>query len=240
MHTTDNFASSERIGALDHGYVRTVQVLGTDLTIANAARVSYDKASTALSDADVKLINYLVLNHHDSPLRHAAITFEIYAPLEVKNQWIKHMVASTHLDDQNGWNESSRRYVTEDVEFYTPERFSMAPENSKQGAGEYADDKTNAWMLNKLDHMQIIGAMHYEQALNKGIAPEQARLLLPAYGLYVRWQWTASLNAILNFLTLRSGHGAQQEITEYAKAIEYLVFDEFPVTATAYQEHRSN
>ena len=88
------------------GYVRLVDTMGTDLTVVNTARVSFDKESSALSLADEKLIEYIVKHGHNSCLRHCVMTFEIYAPMMVKNQWIKHMVASAHVEDQNGWNES--------------------------------------------------------------------------------------------------------------------------------------
>ena len=222
---------------LDHGYVRLLDVMGNDLTIVNSARTSYDKESQELDNKDIGLLNYLMKHKHYSPLRHAVMAFEIYAPLMVKNQWIKHLVGSSHVDSQFGWNESSRRYVTEELEYYTPMLFSEAPESSKQGAGGIVDQATNEWMQDKIEHIQFLGSMHYEQALEKGIAPEQARLLLPAYGLYVRWRWVASLDATLNFINLRLGEGAQNEIVEYARVIADYTYANFPETMLAYSEH---
>lgn len=89
-----------------------------------------------------------------------------------------------------------------------------------------------------LDSFYMRGYELYEQAMADGMAPEQARLFLPAYGLYVRWRWTASLNAILNFLALRLGHGAQQEIVLYANAVKTIVDEHFPVTAQAWADYR--
>ena len=128
----------QKISVLDKGYVRLVDTLGNDLSVANAARVSYDKQSSEMSERDAKLIKFLWDERHTSPFRHAAMTFEVYAPLFVARQWWKHAVASTHLDDQNGWNESSRRYITENEEFYVPEahQWRSKPANSKQGSGE--------------------------------------------------------------------------------------------------------
>lgn len=226
------------IKVLDHGYVKTVDVLGSDLSVVNAARVSYDKEAKVMTGKDERLINYLVKNYHDSPLRHAAMTFEVYAPLEVKNQWIKHAVASTHMDDQYAWNESSRRYVTETPIFYIPDQFSSAPEDSKQGAGDYMDYDLSEKYKAVLDSWYARGEELYEQAMADGMAPEQARLFLPAYGLYVRWRWTASLHALLNFLSLRLGHGAQNEIVEYGQAIATKVRANFPITTDAWMEHR--
>jgi thymidylate synthase (FAD) len=223
---------------LDHGYVKTVDVLGNDLSVVNAARASYDKESKVLTLKDEKLIDFLVREHHDSPLRHAVMSFEVYAPLEIKNQWIKHAVASTHLDDQYAWNESSRRYVTETPTFYIPDQFSLAPDNSKQGAGDLMEwEQSNRWQV-MLDSFQARGEELYNAAMADGIAPEQARLFLPAYGLYVRWRWTASLHALLNFITLRLGHGAQQEITEYARVVAEEMRQHFPITMDSWMKHR--
>ena len=93
-----------QIKVLDHGYVRLVNSMGTEVDVANAARVSYDKEVFELSDNDKRLIRFLVKHRHDSTLRHNVMTFEVYAPLMVARQWWKHHVASTHVEDQNGWN----------------------------------------------------------------------------------------------------------------------------------------
>lgn len=226
------------IKVLDNGYVKVVDTLGSDLSIVNAARVSYDKESKTLSYNDEKLIDFLVREKHDSPLRHAAMTFEAYAPLFVARQWWKHAIGSTHSEENLGWNESSRRYVTESPVFYLPEQFLSAPDNSKQGAGDVIDyEQSERWKV-MLDSFYMRGYELYEQAMSDGIAPEQARLFLPAYGLYVRWRWTASLNALLHFLTLRLGDGAQHEIVQYARAVAQEVHKKFPATTDAWMKHR--
>ena len=225
---------------LDKGYVRLVNSWGTELDIVNAARVSYDKESVELTEKDDSLINFLVKHKHDSTLRHCGFTFEVYAPLMVARQWYKHAVSSTHVEDQLGWNESSRRYVTENEEFYLPkgDEWRSKPENSKQGSGEPLSSDIGGWFTNKLfDTIESSKAL-YEKAMTAGIAPEQARLFLPAYGMYVRWRWTVSLNAALHFLTLRQGHGAQSEIVEYADVVGELVKEKFPITTTAWELYR--
>ena len=225
---------------LDKGYVRLVNSWGTELDIVNSARVSYDKESDSLTDKDVSLINFLVKHKHDSTLRHCGFTFEIYAPLMIARQWYKHTVASTHVEDQLGWNESSRRYVTENEEFYVPlpNQWRSAPENSKQGSGDPVDTSIGAKYYVGLLHQIEQGENLYREALAEGIAPEQARLFLPAYGMYVRWRWTTSLNSVLHFLSLRLGHGAQSEIVEYANAVNNIVLEKFPVTTAAWNQHR--
>jgi len=225
---------------LDKGYIRLVNSWGTELDVANSARVSYDKESQELSDRDKKLINFLVRDKHDSTLRHCGFTFEIYAPLMVARQWYKHAVASTHVEDQLGWNESSRRYITENEEFYIPkgDEWRSKPENSKQGSGEVLSSDIGGWFTNKLWDTVESGKALYDKAMAAGIAPEQARLFLPAYGMYVRWRWTTSLNSALHFLTLRQGEGAQSEIVEYANIVGELVKEKFPVTTKAWEEYR--
>jgi thymidylate synthase (FAD) len=232
---------------LDKGYVRLVDSLGDDLSVVNAARVSYDKESPEFSDKDERLLAFLWKHQHTSPFRHAALTFEVYAPLIIARQWWKHVVASAAIDDQNGWNESSRRYITEEPAFYTPSagEWRKAPENSKQGSGDpmvwtnSLSFGVNSWKFNnirsygnswthELERFYRHAESLYHDALDAGIAPEQARLFLPAYGMYVRWRWTVSLHGALHFISLRKHSEAQHEIQLYANAIEEFVKERFP------------
>ena len=228
---------ANKIDVLDHGYVRLLEVMGSDLSVVNAARASFAKEKQQLDESDIKLINFLVKHKHDSTLRHCVLSFEVRAPLETKNQMIKHIVASTHLEEQFGWNENSRRYVSEKPEFFMPAVFKQSPANNKQGRGEEDHPYSEEWRA-ELFRTQQQGILNYENAINSGIAPEQARLFLPAYGLYITWRWTASLQSVLNFLSLRLGEGAQSEIKEYARAIEAFVDTCYPHTAKAYRDHR--
>lgn len=225
---------------LDKGYVRFVDKLGDDLSVVNAARVSYDKESSELSERDKKLIKFLIRENHTSPFRHAAITFEIYAPLMVARQWWKYAVASSHVDDQNGWNESSRRYITENEEFYIPMpgEWRSAPENSKQGSGEPVNVEIGAKYYKSLLDITEKSMELYKDALSDGVAPEQARLLLPAYSMYVRWRWTVSLQGVITFLNQRLPHDAQSEIREYAEAVEEIIKEVFPVTYETIKEEK--
>jgi thymidylate synthase (FAD) len=229
----------DKINVLDKGYVRLVDVLGNDLSVVNAARVSYDKESTEFGLKDEKLIDFLIREGHTSPLRHAALTFEVYAPLMVARQWWKYAVSSTHVDDQNGWNESSRRYITEQEEFYIPkgDAWRSKPESSKQGSGAPLEASEGGWYTNKLyDHVWQ-GVTLYNKALENGIAPEQARLFLSAYGMYVRWRWTVSLQGVITFLDQRLPHDAQVEIQEYAKAVKDLSAQAFPKTFVSWDRN---
>lgn len=232
VHGTLLIGEEKLINVLDKGYIRLVDAMGDDLSVVNAARVSYDKESYEFTEKDKGLLKFLWREDHTSPFRHASVSFEIYAPLFVARQWWKYAVASTHVDDQNGWNESSRRYITEDEEFYIPKgnEWRSKPENSKQGSGEPLDSSAGGWFTNKLFDVAEEGNKLYKEALESGIAPEQARLFLPAYGMYVRWRWTTSLHGLLHFLDQRLQGDAQSEIRDYAEAAKELTEDRFPET----------
>lgn len=224
---------------LDKGYVRLVDSLGSDLTIVNAARVSYAKESHQLDDKDIRLIKFLAREDHTSPFRHAMLQFEIYAPLMVARQWWKYIVGSAHQeaigDSLNAWNESSRRYITEDAEFYYPteEEWRSKPDHSKQGSGEPVEWELGKEYTEKLMEYAEEGLKLYNQAMEDGICAEQARLFLPAYGLYVRWYWTASLQSVAHFIQQRIEHDAQKEIQVYAQAVLDLAKEIFPISLQA-------
>ena len=222
----------------DKGYVRLVPegCSGSDLTIVNSARVSYDKESTELDVKDTRLINYLAKHDHTSPFRHATLQFEVYAPLMVARQWWQYVVGSDHTLD--AWNESSRRYVTEDTVNYipAPDEWRGAPESSKQGSGEPVDrgigqDLTHQLMMHVRDSEAL-----YERAMELGVCAEQARLFLPAYGMYVRWYWTASLQSVAHLINQRTKPDAQFEFQEYAHVVKELAKSRFPVAITALTE----
>ncbi|WP_028548583.1 FAD-dependent thymidylate synthase [Paenibacillus sp. UNC451MF] len=222
------------IQVLDKGYVRLVNHMGSDLTIVNAARVSYAKESHELDSKDIRLIQFLAREGHTSPFRHVMMQFEVYAPLMVARQWWKYVVGSAHMegtgDSLEGWNESSRRYITEEPTFYIPqeEEWRGKPANSKQGSGEAVHKEIGMKLTQQLIDYIELGIQKYEAALDDGVCAEQARLFLPSYGMYVRWYWTASLQSVCHFLNQRLEHDAQKEIQDYAKAILELSKPLFP------------
>lgn len=225
----------KKIDVLNLGYVGLVSTMGNDLEVANAARVSFDKRSELdmtglLKSKDKKLIDFLWKEEHTSPFRHCVLSFEIYAPLMVARQHWKYAVASTFVDDQNGWNESSRRYITEEPAFYIPtaEDWRSAPENSKQGSGEPINYGLGIELTMRLFNLIEAAEVEYNNALEMGVCAEQARLFLPAYGMYVRYRWTTSLHGVMHFLQQRLAHDAQKEITDYALAMKSLAEEAFP------------
>lgn len=221
-----------KIDVLDLGYVRLVNVMGNDLSVVNAARVSFNREAKEMDDKNKSLINYLIEHGHYSVLRHQVMSFEVYAPLSVARQWFKHAVSSSHVEEQFGWNEVSRRYVVEEPEYYIPDEWRSYPANTKQGSGEPLEDDRHIKELYR-DFLEYSDSLYY-RLMDLGVAPEQARLVLPANAMYVRWYWTASLQAVLNFLELRLGHGAQHEISLYAEAVQSFVEQSFPAVHEAW------
>nr|WP_258168833.1 FAD-dependent thymidylate synthase [Paenibacillus sp. AR247] len=223
------------IEVLDQGYVRLVNHMGSDLTVVNAARVSYAKQSLELNERDVRLIKFLAREGHTSPFRHAIVQFEVYAPLMVARQWWKYVVGSAHYegtgDSLEAWNESSRRYITEDPAFYIPKagEWRLQPENSKQGSGGEVDWEIRREAYPRADG--LCGAWHFQVRSSfggrhlRGTGPV---VTFPLTGCIVRWYWTASVQSVAHFLSQRLEHDAQKEIQEYAKAVLELIKPLFP------------
>lgn len=226
-----------RIDVLNSGYVRLVDHMGSDQSIINAARVSYDKECVpnpddTLAEKDERLMAYLVRKNEMSVFRQATLQFEIYMPLMVARQYWKYIVGAAHIDDGVCMNETSRRYVTEEPTFYIPEldEWRSAPANSKQGSGEPIDPRVGQVATNELMKYIDRGLEFYDYWMKMGVCAEQARLFLPAYGMYVRVRSTMSLAALLHLLKERLEHGAQKEFQDYARALRDLTQPLFPVT----------
>jgi thymidylate synthase (FAD) len=233
METTMVKEETDTLKVLDKGYVRLVDRMGSDLSIVNAARASFAKESDEMSQADARLIRFLAQHHHMSPFRHAFMTFEFKAPLMVARQHWKYVVGSDHTMDS--WNESSRRYITQDSEFYLPEKskWRSAPENRKQGSGGPIDPFSGAMLSSALKDFYDHGEKLYNAALDMGVAPEQARLFLPAYGMYLTYRWSCSLQSVALFLDQRLKDDAQEEIMLYARAVHHLIYPHFPISLGA-------
>lgn len=206
--------------------------MGSDLSVVNAARVSFDKESEwdtnwcspeggnieCLSERDTKLIAYLVKHNHWSPFSHAFVSFRIKAPIFVARQLAKHQVGLS-------WNEVSRRYVDGPPEFYTPESWRKRAENVKQGSSE------EAWQQwNDTDQGLIARcASHYNFLIEEGICPEQARMVLPQ-SMMTEWIWSGSLCAFARVCNLRLDPHTQLETRLIAKDISVIMSDLFPVS----------
>lgn len=214
--------------------------MGSDLDVVNDARVSYAKHSEWMKEKDVRLLHYLVKNKHTSPLRGVVFKFRVKAPLFIARQWWKHVIASSHADDQVGWNEKSFRYVeADDCEgFYVPSEFRQQSETNKQSSHGVLEGRDHGQAWNIYSTLCADSMKKYKALIGLGVCREQARgILAPA--IYTSWIWTVSLQALLHFLELRKGSGAQSEISKYAECIEQIVEEIAPVTYDAWQTYQS-
>jgi len=225
-----DFTENKTITVLNNGYVRLVDSMGSDLSVVNAARASFAKESKEMSVHDGRLLEFLVRENHMSPFRHAFMTFEFKAPLMVARQHWKYVVGSDHTMDS--WNESSRRYITMDPEFYIPKKdqWRLAPDNKKQGSGGPIDPWTGTLLTEQLQDYISQGEAMYSMAMQNGVAPEQARLFLPAYAMHVVYRWSCSLQSVALFLGQRLSEDSQKEIQDYANAVKVLAMEKFPIS----------
>lgn len=225
-----NEESDKIIEVLGNGYVRLVDSMGSDLSVVNAARASFAKEVNKMSPGDARLLDFLVRENHMSPFRHAFMTFEFKAPLMVARQHWKYVVGSDHTMDS--WNESSRRYITMEPEFYIPKNtdWRLAPDDKKQGSGGPVDPLTGSFLTNELINLIDKCENMYNMAMEAGVAAEQARLFLPAYSMHVVYRWSCSLQSVALFLNQRLEEDAQKEIQEYAEAVFSLSKEKFPIS----------
>lgn len=227
------------VSVLDHGFVERVGSLGSDLTVVNAARVSFGKRKAELSDGDAKLIRYLAVHQHWSPFRHVQLQFHCKVPEFVARQWYKHVVGIAYTEVptvDHAWNEISLRYVdASHFEFYVPQGFRKQSEDNKQASMDETVDDPGDTLRHRF-RQQCQGALTlYEEMILAGVAKEQARGVLPL-SIYTEFYWTASLQAVVNFIKLRKHPGAQFEIREYANAIESLTKTVVPISYAALME----
>ena len=195
--------------------VTLIDKMGDDLTVVNAARVSYSKVSKSFSTQDERLIKYLADHKHWSPFAHAFLQFRIKAPVFVARQLVKHQVGLV-------WNEVSRRYVDDEPEFYVPTSWRGRPKNSKQGSdGEVQTDEE--YYNRYLNGCQL----YYSLLLNQGVAPEQARMVLPQSTM-TEWIWSGSVYAFARVCNLRCKPDTQKETQDVANEIDKLADEAFP------------
>ena len=225
-----------KIDVLDKGYIEVVDKLGDDLTPVNAARVSFGGRSDTFEEKDRKLSKFLIKHKHFSPFRHQHVMFIIKAPEFVMRQWYKHVVGiettSAHVTKDHAWNEISGRYVPYD-EFYEPTEFRKQSEDNKQASDGLVDNQSHVQRIWQIGQREAITA--YEELLERGVAREQARSILPLT-VYTKVWWTASFQSIMNFIELRDEPTSQVEIQEYARALKEIMLDIFPETTNLWGE----
>ena len=229
--------------ALDHGFVRVVDYMGDDQAIVQAARVSYGKGTTRVSE-DRGLIRYLMRHRHSTPFEMCEIKLHVKLPMFIARQWMRHRTASI--------NEYSARYSVLDKEFYIPEEKDLAVQSksNKQGRGDTlsAKDSEEALFLLKRDAEKSYET--YEYLLNEsqegevldnnrdGLSRELARINL-TLNTYTQWYWKTNLHNLMNFIFLRADSHAQYEIRVYADIIYKIMESWVPITAEAFKSYRS-
>ncbi|NJK57645.1 MAG: FAD-dependent thymidylate synthase [Pleurocapsa sp. SU_5_0] len=218
--------------------IELIDSMGSDLSIVNDARASFDKSSAELDEKDLKLINYLIKHQHTSPFRGVVFKFKIKAPLYICRQWWKHVIASNHNEEQLGWNEKSFRYVAIDDsnEFYIPPAFRQQSKNNKQSTEGFLEAELNDRAIALYQAQCENSYQAYSQLLALGVGREQARGVL-APSVYTSWVWTVSLQALLNFIGLRSGLGRKAKSVLIAQAIVELVQPIVPVSIEAWSKY---
>jgi len=203
------------------GFIELIEVFGNDLTVVNAARVSFHKESHKLSGRDEKLIQYLAKHQHMSPFFHPIIRFRIKMPIFVAREWWRHTIGFTR-------NEVSRRYVDDMPDIFVPKKLRMRDKNLKQGSKEEAIAE-NQQFVQQMQTFCDKALEYYELLLQSGVAPEQARMILPQ-SMHTEFIETASLGGYARLVQLRVDAAAQREIQQYAQLVDLFLQEQFPVS----------
>lgn len=220
-----------KIDILDHGFIRLDAHMADDLSVVNAARVSFGKRVESMSEEDEKLIGFLMRNKHHSPFEHSTFRFHIKCPIFVAREWFRHRIGS--------FNEISGRYAQLPKEFYVPKEEHVRKQVGKPGNYSFIphdDGDVIGDFISGLDITSKIAYEEYENAIENGIAKEIARLYLPV-NIYTEFYWTVNARALMNFLSLRNADDAQYEIRVYAESIDSIFSEKMPVSAKAFKEY---
>lgn len=210
----------------NQGWVGLIDHLGSEISIVNAARVSFGKLREEMDDRDHVLLEYLIENRHTSPLEHVVFTFSVHCPLFVRGQWHRHRTWS--------YNEISRRYTEINMEFYTPPKLRIQAESNRQASITDPDFDDSA-LREKISRHNQESLDLYNQLLEDGVCREQARGVLPQNMMVTFWG-TVNLGNLLHFLELRDSDHAQLEIREYAIAIKQLIKPIIPSVAEYFKK----
>ena len=220
----------EKLNVLDKGFVRVVDKMGSDEAIVQSARISYG-SGTKKTSQDRGLIRYLMRHMHTSPFEMCEIKFHIKLPIFVARQWVRHRTANV--------NEYSARYSIVEDEFYIPsiENISLQSVDNKQGRGQIVSKEEAEEIRELLIKQSDEAYKAYQHMLEKGIARELARVVLPQ-NVYTQMYWKIDLHNLLHFIKLRSHSTAQFEIREFSKALEKIVEEWLPITYEAFVDYK--
>lgn len=209
------------------GFVVLDDYMADDLSVVNSARVSFGKQSDTMSEADVKLIHFLMRERHGTPFEHNSFRFHVKAPIFVAREWFRHRIGS--------FNELSGRYTELPDEWYKPELHAVRQQVGKPGAYTFSpmDPETAGDVVKVIDESVASMFRTYNYLLERGVAKELARTVIPVGAMTEFW-WTVNARALMNFLSLRVAPTAQYEIRQYANEIERMFGEVMPTTHTAW------
>jgi thymidylate synthase (FAD) len=215
------------IPVLDHGFVRLDDAMANDLSVANAARVSFARRKEAMDEADEGLIRFLMRDRHGTPFEHNAFRFHIRCPIFVAREWFRHRIGS--------FNEFSMRYAKATDDFYVPDAADVRTQVGKPGSYtfEQVDAELAEEAREELKAVYDEAYAAYARLVEKGVARELARSVIPV-GAYTQFYWTVNARALMNFVSLRNAEFAQLEIRRYAEAVEAFFAQKMPVTHAAF------
>jgi thymidylate synthase (FAD) len=224
---TDLVLTDDTIYVLDHGFVRLDDVMASDLSVVNGARVSFARRKEEMDDPDAGLIRFLMRDRHGTPFEHNAFRFHIRCPIFVAREWMRHRVGS--------FNEFSLRYAKATDDFYVPEAEDVRSQVGKPGAYtfETVEPDLAEHTRDALREVYEHAYSTYERLVEAGVAREVARSVLPV-GAYTEFYWTVNARSLMNFVSLRAAETAQREIRRYAEAVERFLELHMPITYAAF------
>jgi thymidylate synthase (FAD) len=228
MSVATTVVSKDRtIDVLDHGFVRLDDAMASDLSVVNAARVSFARRKEELDDADAGLIRFLLRERHGTPFEHNAFRFHIRAPIFVAREWFRHRMGS--------FNEFSMRYAKATDDFYVPAAEDVRTQVGKPGSYTFEEVEPAVADATREELRAVYESAFaaYERLVELGVARELARSVLPV-GAYTEFYWTVNARSLMNFVSLRAAETAQREIRRYADACERFLAEEMPVTYEAF------
>jgi thymidylate synthase (FAD) len=227
VSTVEQAIAPRTITVLDHGFVRLDDAMANDLSVVNAARVSFAKRKEEMDDSDAGLIRFLMRERHGTPFEHNAFRFHIRTPIFVAREWFRHRIGS--------YNEFSMRYAKATDEFYVPEPDDVRTQVGKPGAYSFEPVTEDVAQATRDELAAVYAAAYaaYERLVEQGVARELARAVMPV-GAYTEFYWTVNARALMNFVSLRAAETAQREIRRYAEAVEELFAERMPVTRDAF------
>jgi len=227
MAAIERVIAEDAIRVLDHGFVRLDGAMADDLSVVNAARVSFARRKDAMDEADEGLIRFLMRDRHGTPFEPNSFRFHIRTPIFVAREWFRHRIGS--------FNEFSMRYARATDDFYVPEADDVRSQVGKPGAYSFepVDPELAEQTREELREVYEHAYATYERLVEAGVARELARSVMPV-GAYTEFFWTVNARALMNFVSLRAADTAQREIRHYASAVEEFFAQKMPVTHAAF------